>query len=112
MRPSDFRKHVGDVVKVVWWDAFSIDPWTPLSVLDQEMQPCECMTWGYITGVVGEMVAISSTLNVNGDVCGTLVIPAGMIRQLEVIDGKAVQHEAERLAGAGGPGGPDGSGGS
>lgn len=112
MRASEFKPLVGSVVKAVWWDAFSIDPWTPLSVLADEMQPCECQTWGYVTGVVGEMVAISSTLNVNGDVCGTLVIPAGMIRQVEVIDGKAVQREAERLAGPGGPGGADGAGSS
>lgn len=113
MRASDFKPFVGSVVRVTWWDAFSIDPWTPLEVLGGEMEPCECRTYGYLTGVKNDHIAISSTLNVNADVCGTIVVPIGMVKAFLVLDpDKETQHEAERLAGPGGLDRPGRTGGS
>jgi hypothetical protein len=110
MRAGDFKPHVGATVRVTWWDAFSIDPWTPLEVLGGEMEPCECQTYGFLTGVKNDHIAVSSTLNVNADVCGTIVIPIGMVKGFDILDGKAVQNEAERLAGPGCTGGSDPAG--
>jgi hypothetical protein len=79
----DLASYVGEVVEVQWHDAWSLDPWTPLEALD--IAPLPCRTYGIVAGFQEGTLAVCGTINAGGDVCGTLMIPEGMVSSIRVI---------------------------
>lgn len=103
MNPTDY---IGMVVEVKWVDAWSFDPWVNLESL--EIGELHCRTYGIVTGVAEQTVAVSSTINAGGDVCGTLMIPIGMVKSIRpILEGTDLCDEQEQPDGSDGPGSVD-----
>jgi hypothetical protein len=77
------------LVYVKWEDPFSHDPWTNIPELVKMLsEPCICETIGYIVHETRKYIIIANTHNSERQVCGSIRIPKGCIKEKRIISDK------------------------
>lgn len=83
---AQLKKYKGEVVEVNWGDAHSLDPWTPLTDLDDDaLVALPCVTYGIVIGTSEEGIMVAGSVNAAAVTGANWFIPRGMIKSITVL---------------------------
>ena len=90
MTTNQLKKHLGCVVEVCWTDAHSLDPWTNVEeLIDQlPLEGLPCRTYGVVIAANENGMMISGSINGAACVGASWFVPRGMITQVTTLIGK------------------------
>lgn len=92
MNLAQMKKSLGCVAEVVWGDAHSCDPWTPIDSEDLVMEPLPCRTYGIVVAVNPSGILVSGSINGATDVGASWFIPAGMLDAINILINRKGEH--------------------